>query len=312
MVNQLIVKRILSDKECEKRYKSKFLAVGDFDILLPPQDCDVRSTDGELLLKFRKNVIDPQLAKTGYYSMEGAIALTEARGQAAGESFKRTRADGSLTNTTVNNKVETGAAGYMDRNAMVRYCRKTAFTSKYFEQFQTGYPFIKRVDDLYRELCPEYYAKQKNIAMGTNRNYVIGDTTFTTVTVNRNFQTAVHKDTGDFPRGFGNLTVYREGNWTGSYFVLPEYRVAVDMQNGDMLFVDVHKWHGNTPFENFNPAPTPYSNSKMHPDRDKYIWNGGDMRISFVMYYREYMISCKQPTEELKDTQREQGGFLKL
>ena len=59
---------------------------------------------------------------------------------------------------------------------------------------------------------------------------------------------------------------------------MPEYRVAIDMQNCDILFADVHKWHGNTELTNKS---------------DDY------KRISFVLYYREKMYLCNNPTEEL-------------
>lgn len=301
----------MSDKECEKKWMGQFLTENSFDTLIT-EDTDAYSMQGELLIRFRKNVIPYDTLYKGYRAFEGGIRLTQARGVAAGPSFKRKRADGTMTNTTVNNYVETGAVGYMDHNAMVRYCRKTAYTSKYFSVFQEGVPFVRCVDGFYKELCPEHYQRQLAIARGTNRNYVIEDTSFTTVTVNRNFQTAVHKDSGDFPRGFGNLSVYREGTFKGSYFCLPQYRVAVDMQNSDLLFVDVHKWHGNTPFENFHPAPSPLSDSVNNPNREIYKEDGKDLRIAFVMYYREYMISCKQPIDELQDVKMESGGFLKL
>jgi hypothetical protein len=179
----------------------------------------------------------------------------------------------------------------MDANLIIPYCRKTAFARQYFDEFQQGIPFVKKIDELYAELCPAYYARQKQIASATNRNYVIAETSFTTVTVNRNFQTAVHKDSGDFMQGFGNLCVYREGCYEGCYFCLPEYAVAIDLQNTDMLFVDVHRWHGNTPFINTS---------------EDYL------RISFVMYYRENMISCKSPSEELARVKKDRGGFYRL
>lgn len=140
-------------------------------------------------------------------------------------------------------------------------------------------------------MCPEHYAKQIAIANGTNRNYVINDTSFTTVTVNKNFRTAVHQDAGDYPDGFGNLIAYREGDWTGGYFCLPQYKVAIDLQNTDILFVDVHKWHGNTDFINTD---------------DNFL------RISFVLYYREYMYKCSQPQEELQKMKMEKTGYLNL
>lgn len=279
----------MSDKQGEK-LKQKFLDESYFDTLIT-EDCDGYDTHGNLLFKFRKNVIPMDILKQGYEGFKGSITWTEGRGTASGGSFKRIRKDGSVANTTVGNFVQSGAVGYMDRNALVHYCRKTAFTHQYFDKFKTGLPFVHEVDRLYKELCPEYYTKQKAIAEGTNKNYVIENTAFTTVTVNRNFQTAVHKDAGDFPDGFGNLCVYREGSFEGAHFCLPQYRVAVELQNCDMLFVDVHKWHGNTPFRNTS---------------EDYL------RIAFVMYYREYMYECKAPKDELFHTKMKEGGYLNL
>lgn len=288
-VQTITVRRHLSDAEVEQKLKGTFLTEQHFDTLIT-QDTDAYNAEGELLFKFRKGALPFDVLHAGYMAFKDSIEVTDGRGTAAGQVFKRPKKDGTISNITVSNKVQSGNVGYMDASAMIRYCRKTAFAQRYFEKFTAGIPFVQTVDGLYKQLCPEHYTRQLNIARGTNRNYVIGNTTFTTVTVNRNFQTAVHKDSGDFMRGFGNLCVYREGQyWGGSYFCLPEFRIAIDMQNTDMLFVDVHRWHGNTPFV------------------------GQDyLRIAFVMYYREYMIACKQPAEELQRTKMDQGGFLKL
>lgn len=270
--------------------KGTFLDENSFDTLIT-DDADGYDLHGNLLFRYRKNAIPFDLLKQGYLAFKDSITLTDGRGIASGSSHKRIRKDGSVSNITIGNKVYSGNVGYMDAGAMVHYCRKTAFARDYFEQFNQGVPFVEFIDGKYAELCPEHYRKQIAIARGTNRNYRIGETSFTTVTVNRNFQTAVHKDSGDFPEGFGNLIVYREGDYKGSYFCLPEYRVAIDMQNCDILFADVHSWHGNTPFTDCS---------------DDY------MRIAFVMYYREYMYKCKQPSAELQKIKQEKTGFLTL
>lgn len=282
-------KKLLTDDQAEK-LKGTFLDDNSYDTVIT-SDTDAYDSAGRLLFRFRKGAIPLEIARLGYESFKDSIELTEGRGTAAGQTFKRIRKDGTTANTTVSNKVYSGNVGFMDKNAMIHYCRMTAFARQHFEKFKQGLPFVEHIDKLYKELCPVHYAKQIAIAKGTNRNYVIGDTSFTTVTVNRNFQTAVHKDSGDFQKGFGNLCVYREGHYEGSYFCLPEYRIAIDMQNTDMLFVDVHRWHGNTPFRNA---------SEDH------------LRISFVMYYREYMYLCKQPAEELAAIKEEETGFLRL
>ncbi len=283
------LKRIIKPKEADK-LKGVFLTTDHVKNLIT-EDCDGYDIQGNLLFRFRKNAIPLDVLKIGYESFKGSIELTEGRGIASGSSHKRIRKDGSVSNITVGNKVMSGNVGFMDAGAMIHYCRKTAFARDYFDQYKEGIPFVEFIDKKYSELCPSHYAKQKAIADGTNRNYVIGDTSFTTVTVNENFITAVHKDAGDFSEGFGNLIVYREGSYDGSYFCLPEYGVGIDLQNGDLLFADVHRWHGNTPYENMS---------------EDY------KRIAFVLYYREYMYKCKQPSEELSSVKQQKNGFLTL
>ena len=284
------LKRVLN-KEQAAKLKTKYLDDSHYDKLIT-QDADgFDAHTGELLFRFRKNAIPFDILKTGYESFKNSIELTESRGAASGSSHKRIRKDGSVSNITVGNKVESGSVGYMDKSAMIHYCRKTAFAKNYFDEFTKGIPFVQYIDKKYEELCPEHYARQKAIALGTNKNYIIGDTSFTTVTVNRNFRTAVHQDSGDYRDGFGNLIIYREGDWGGGYFVLPEYAVAVDLHNTDILFVDVHKWHANTDFKNTHE---------------------GWLRITFVLYYREYMYQCKSPSEELSQIKQDKTGFLTL
>lgn len=288
-MDKIILKAKLKPYEGDN-LKGKFLDDNSYDTLIT-NDCDAYDVNGNILFKFRKNCIPLEILKLGYESFKDSIELTEGRGIASGSSHKRIRKDGSVSNITVGNKVYSGNVGYMDKSAMIHYCRKTAFARDYFDKFTNGIPFVEYVDNKYQELCPQHYQKQIAIAKGTNKNYRIADTSFTTVTVNKNFATAVHKDAGDFPDGFGNLCVYREGFYEGSYFCLPEYKIAIDMQNCDLLFADVHKWHGNTPFNNCSED---------------------FLRIAFVMYYREYMYKCKQPNEELFDMKMKETGYLKL
>jgi hypothetical protein len=283
------LKRVIPLEEADA-LKTTYLNENDFTVLVD-HDADGYDLNGNLLFRYRKNAIPTDILKLGVDSFKDSIELTESRGAASGSSHKRIRKDGSVSNITVGNKVESGNVGYMDSSAMVKYCRKTAFARKYFDKFTAGIPFVQYIDKKYEELCPEHYAKQKAIAVGTNQNYVIGGTAFTTVTVNKNFRTAVHQDAGDYREGFGNLIVYREGHYDGGFFCLPEYGVAIDMQNNDLLFADVHKWHGNTEMTNKSED-----------------W----LRISFVLYYREYMYKCSQPSEELERVKQEKTGYLTL
>lgn len=288
---EFIQKKIMSDEQAAQ-LKGKFIDDSYYYTLIK-SDADCYDNYGNLLFRFRKNKFPKETLKLGYDSFKKSIQYTDGRGITSGSSHKRIRKDGSVSNITVGNKVYSGNVGYMDAGAMVKYCRTTAFARQYFDEFKSGIPFVQKVDQFYKELCPEHYAKQKAIASSTNRNYVIADTSFTTITVNQTFRTAVHQDAGDFRDGFGNLIVYNDGSYDGGYFVLPQYGIAIDVQSTDVLFVDVHQWHGNTEM-------------KLKQGYEDIF------RISFVLYYRENMYKCKQPSEQLKDIKIDKGGYLKL
>ena len=102
--------------------------------------------------------------------------------------------------------------------------------------------------------------------------FAIDDTAFSTVTINYNWQTALHKDAGDLKEGFGNLVVIRDGKYKGGYTGFPQYGVAINVDNGDFLGMDVHQWHANTKLKGLSKDFT---------------------RLSLVCYLRENMIRCK-------------------
>lgn len=103
---------------------------------------------------------------------------------------------------------------------------------------------------------------------------------FTTITVNKTFRTAAHRDAGDFSNGLSNLLVLsNNGNYSGGYLILPEVRVAVNVRPGDLLLVNNHEYiHGNTPIE-------------LHDETAE--------RISLVCYLREKMLELG--TKEYED-----------
>lgn len=285
-MERIVIKKILKDHEADA-LAGKFLTdITGYRII--KDTCDVYDNYGNPLVMFRKDIVDKVLLKQAWENYSESITLTDGRGVAAGEMFNRVRNDGSTSNIKISNKVLSGNVGYMDAGSMIHYCRQTQFAASNANKFKNGFPFIEHIDQLYKQVCPTYYASQKAIADATNRNYVIGDTCFTTVTVNKNFQTAIHKDSGDYPKGYGNIIVYDDGGYDGAFTCMPQYGIAVDVRAGDIMFCDVHQWHCNSPFI---------------PLRPDYL------RGTFVIYYREYMKLCKQPTEELQQLKIDKGGY---
>jgi len=295
---RLTLRKALTDFEVQN-LTATYIDETHFDTLIE-DDCDVYDTSGRMLAKFRKGVLPIETLKIGVDSFRGAIGVSRQRGDSGGGTVLNVeRKDGTKSNWNATPPVECGLVGAIEGfGGLNPFCRLTAFTAKHFEQYKAGIPFVEAIDELYATLAPIHHKIQREYAKATNRNYIIGNTAFSTVTVNKNFRTAVHQDAGDLPKGFGNLIAYREGRWTGGYFCLPQYRVAFDLRNTDVLFVDVHKHHANTPF---------YLDGKIMDE-----WPEDQLRISFVLYYRQDIIKCASPSNELKRMKNTYFGFNKL
>lgn len=185
--------------------------------------------------------------------------------------------NGKLSKTSYALTVNSSTVGFSDRYPRIPYCRTTMFTQKNINEYKKMIPYIQKVNETYKQYATDQYNKQKKLAEETNKDFIITDTAFTTVTVNRNFRTACHYDKGDYKNGMGNLGVLGVGNYKGGYTVIPKYGVGLDVRDGDIALFDVHELHGNTKIEK----------------------RGFAERISIVCYYRENMIYCGNSEYEL-------------
>tara|TARA_R110000803_G_scaffold53808_7_gene110347 strand:- start:2010 stop:2924 length:915 start_codon:yes stop_codon:yes gene_type:complete len=290
-----------SKEEIAER-KGDWITDNDYDYVIK-DDCDAYDENGMPLFFFRKNKIPSVLCKNAWQILRHAAAPTSNRGAAGGIisdqskterevgklakiRFNTLKKDGTLSNTTRANLVNSGVIGYFDRNARFPYCRQTSWYEKNFQQFKQAYPYIHYINKLFSEACPAKYAKQKEFADKTNKDFIIKDTVFTTITVNKNFRTALHIDAGDCTEGLGNLAVLEAGNYEGGYTVIPRYRVAFDVRSGDVCFFNVHEYHANTEIK----ANLAYE------------------RISIVCYYREKMHACLSINDELNRAQNRKLG----
>lgn len=258
--------------------------------LVRGEDTDlIDAESGRVLAKLRVGVIPPPVISEAYSNLLLAARPSMNRGTAGGKgSMYKIRSNGTLSKTLeAIDPIRSGVAGYYDANARMPFCRTTAFTQQHLDKFLKAYPIIKTVDTYYKELMPREYARQRAEADRTSDDFRIKDTAFTTITINKNYQTAVHKDAGDFTGGYGNLVALRNGTFTGGYLTLIRWGVGVDIRNGDLLLMDVHEWHANTP---------------LHFDDPNAI------RLSLVMYYRENMVKCGSLKEELQKAKSRKKG----
>lgn len=244
----------------------------DIDVswtVLSPHDGETEvqvQTEKGLLCKVVRNAIPEDLCTLAVakYKQVGDMVSTN-RGFAAGSTSRKVK----YSTFSQGNKAHSGIMGYIDSSNPLKPCRLTKFSRDHFDQFQEGLPFIQKIDECFRNTIPLEYQIQRTHAR--EWGYCISDTAFSTVTVNLNFRTALHKDRGDFARGFGNLVVCSE-NIRGGMLLFPRYKVAVELASGDFMAMDVHEWHCNSPI-------TP-------------LCEGG-YRLAFVCYLREGMGKCK-------------------
>ena len=190
-------------------------------------------------------------------------------------------ADKLICQTTYANSVNSGIAGWFDRYPRIPYGRATSYTRDNFDKFKMSYPFLQSLAKGFKELMPWRYGNQMEAASKIDSRYLVPETPFTTVTVNKTFRTAAHRDAGDLNSGLSNLlTLTNNGNYTGAYLVAPEYRVAVNVRPGDLLLINNHEvMHGNTEII-------------CHDDIAE--------RISLVVYFREKMLELG--SKEYEDT----------
>jgi hypothetical protein len=282
-----------------------------FDVLFR-DDADVYRPDGSVLARFRQNVLSEAECAHTFPIWREAATETDQRGHAAGRitnqaevaALAKRRAklgikvvsathtasvkhDGTLSNFHRAKIVQSGITGYFDRSPRYPYCRLTAYNLDHPTRFAAVVPFLQKIDAEFARLVPDRYAAQREYVLDTSQDFRIHGTVFTTVTVNRNFQTAVHKDVGDLKQGFGVMSCLRRGRYDGCFFVFPKWRVAFDMRTGCVLCGDVHEWHGNTPIK---------GNAGMYE------------RVSLVLYYREKMRNCGSAEEELARAKQRKPG----
>lgn len=292
-MKKVYLKPLMTEAESDK-WEGKLLKEEDCEILIT-EDADVYDKEtGRCIAKFRKGLIPPKVQIAAYEALKGAAIQTDARGTATGlvkeGKFmgQKTLKNGKLAKKiwAHGKTVNSGIIGFYERTVRFPSCRLTSFNKHQFEKFVEAYPIIKLVDNIYSKLMPKEYKIQRGLADKSSKDYVITGTSFSTVTVNKNWQTAVHKDKGDLREGFGNLVALRKGKYTGGHFVAVRWGVGFDLQNGDVLLVDVHQWHGNTPI----------------------VADKNAVRLSLVMYFREKIKLCGTAAQELKRVQNRKKG----
>ena len=318
MVKKIYVKKIISDQQIktmegtwinDSYIKKNGLINTDSDIILRDGNKEI------IIAKFRKNILNKNLCHLAWDNYRKAATPSRGRGASAGpidvnNTYWKKRiptntskwstgymVNGKLSKMKVNNQVASNVLGYYESTPFMKLpSRMTNYTRTKFDKFQKGLPFIKEMSDKYKRLVPDIFNKQNLRA--SKRNYLkIPDTAFSSVTVNRNFRTALHVDSGNFNGGMAVMTVLERGKYSGGYTVFPQYGIGFDVRNGDLLVMEnCNTWHANTEIKETK-------NQKKYNEKMKDIFKDNSevgtagldkkyTRLTFVCYLREKLLNA--------------------
>lgn len=268
--------------ESELKQKiGKIVTSEDFNLLIT-RSCRVLKPDGKPLCVYLPGALLPEV-REAYPILRTIRMSTDNRGLASGT--KRINAGGNRTRSM---PVMSGIMGAMDPAPNRNHCRLTAFTRDHLDKWNGIFGLLQRIAEEFENNVPERYRKQMEHVDATHPDWIVPGTPFSTITINNSYSTGVHTDKGDLAAGFSCLAVSRNGSYSGGQICFPEYRIAADMQDGDLLLMDAHEFHGNTQMvcacgDRLSQGACPTCRAE---------------RISVVCYFREYMPKCGSMTDE--------------
>lgn len=205
--------------------------------------------------------------------------------------------DGTPSKMSVNNQVSSTPIGYFEKQKNLginKPCRLTYHTTQSLSKYEAGIPYIQEIDKWYQKLHPTHYKNQLARA-DLQPNYKIADTAFSTVTMNRNFRTGLHRDAGDWG-GYAMLSVLEYGKYNGGLFTIPAFGIGIDLRKNDVLCAKVSEYHSNTQIWTTPEQDTYNASIPRQFKKDTTVGTLGldqdYARISFVSYLREKLIHC--------------------
>lgn len=269
----------------------QFMDESHYDVLFK-EDVAVYKPDGSPLLILLKNILSKEKAGLAWSVLKNAkMSMTNNRSTAAGvKSVKWKRQDGGMSGVS---RVPRGweafsvPVGFFERNIRYPYAHECAWNMHNPDKFEKLFPMLQEASALFETHVPDRFANQLGYVKRTHEHWIIPDTVYSSLTINKNFRTAAHLDAGDLPEGFSNMIVIREGLLAGGNLVLPNWRLAVELDTCDLILFDAHEYHGNTQI-------VPISK--------------GAVRCSIVCYYRTRLALCRSRDEELEFAKNRKVG----
>lgn len=268
-------------------WEKKHLKLSDVSKVVD-ESCEIFGPDGKRAAMLVRNCVSQENLRTAWFHLKDYNPSTSNRGTASGLTALRKRRDGTLSKTHIGKTVNSGVMGFYDRYPRIPFCRKCAFNQQHPEKFASMLPLFRDVSNMFYSFWPEKWAVNKTHIDKTHADFVIPETVFTTVTVNKNYQTACHRDPRNLENSISTMLVIHDGRIEGGELILPEYDVALRFRSGDLVWFENTKMlHANAPIVKLSSTA---------------------QRCSLVFYYRKDMCKCGSHAEELERAKNRKLG----
>jgi len=151
------------------------------------------------------------------------------------------------------NPIPSATEGWtLDKNTNVPKISKGFANNK---ELREEFDFLnQKAEHAYYKIAPVEFKKQKKFLQSrVSSEFRLGKTVFTTLAINKYGDEMpamnYHIDSNDENSGLTTISVFNQGRYEGGYFVLPQYRCAFKVGDGDVFVGNSRKIHGVTQLE---------------------------------------------------------------
>lgn len=148
------------------------------------------------------------------------------------------------------NPIPSATEGWsLDKNSRKPQLSKTLANNP---DLKAEFDFLnRRAEYAYIKIAPvEFKRQRKFLQARVSSEFRLGKTVFTSLAINKYGDEMpamnYHIDSGDSNSGLTSISVFNKGRYEGGYFVMPQYRCAFRVGDGDVFVGNSRKVHGVT------------------------------------------------------------------
>lgn len=153
-----------------------------------------------------------------------------------------------INNRTAGMRSQSRTFAFMPRRTLRNdYCSRSLLAEQNPKAHETLLRWGAIASDVYSLVNPDEHARSEEAIKGVREEWRIPNSVFTSGICNADNALRYHVDAGNFPHTWSAMYAFTR-DIVGGYFVLPEFRVALDFHQPSLvMFEGQHELHGVTP-----------------------------------------------------------------